>query len=343
MSSSATPSPSSTSGPGSLPASPAGRDRGAAGATGLTADAGGAASSSSSVRAATSVAVAGQPRLAWVLVVCTAIVFWPVTRWVATEAAARQQIMQGIILLGAAAALVGWLHRRELRVRGQVGNSALLLLALAFGCVAVARWWGRPLLVLPGMALGLAGSLRMLFGDMPYRLFLRPLVVGVSALLVIVLLFPVLDWPLRQLAGVNAARILDAIGVTSGLSVFGQPDAPQLMLRAGSQSFVVATECNGFGLITSSALLALLAGGISRQPAVKLLVFAVAGVASGFFFNLLRILVICLLAPKFPGHYHAMHEIVGTIMLWAGLGLVGWMSWRKQPAKTAGTKATEAG
>ncbi|MDR1281136.1 MAG: exosortase/archaeosortase family protein [Opitutaceae bacterium] len=277
------------------------------------------------------------------LVACTAVVFWPVTRWVAAEGAARQQIMQGIILLGAAVALVGWLHRRDLRVRGQVGNRALLLLALAFGCVAVARWWGRPLLVLPGMALGLAGSLRMVFGDVPYRLFLRPLVAGVAALLVIVLLFPVLDWPLRQLAGVSAARVFDAIGVTSGLGVFGQPDAPQLMLRVGPQSFVVATECNGFGLITSSVLLALLAGGISRQPAGKLPVFAVAGVVSGFFFNLLRILVICLLAPKFPGHYHAMHEVVGTIMLWAGLGLVGWLSWRGQPAKTAGAKAAEAG
>lgn len=269
------------------------------------------------------------PWLAWMLTLCTAIVFWPVTRWVAAEAASRQQIMQGIILIGAAAVLIGWVHRRELRVSGQFSNGALAFLALAFGCVALARWLQLPLLVLPGMALGLAGCLRLLFGEAPYRLFLRPLVVGITALLVIVPLFPILDWPLRQIAGVNSVRILEAIGVTSGLSVHGYPGQPVLMLRAGAQSFVVATECNGFGLITSSVILALLAGGISRQPARRLVLFAALGAVTGCIFNLLRITVICLLAPHFPGRYHAMHEVVGTIALWCGLGLIGWLSWKK--------------
>lgn len=269
------------------------------------------------------------PWLAWLLVVCTGFVFWPVTRWVAAEAAARQQIMQGIILIGAAAVLIGWVHRRELRVNGQFSNGALFFLALAFGCVALARWLRLPLLVLPGMALGLAGCLRLLFGEAPYRLFLRPLVIGIAALLVIIPLFPILDWPLRQIAGVNSAWLLESIGVTSGLSLFGQPGQPGLMLRAGSQSFVVATECNGFGLITSSVLLALLAGGISRQPLGRLVLLAALGAVTGCVFNLLRITVICLLAPRFPGHYHAMHEVVGTIALWCGLGLIGWLSWKK--------------
>ncbi len=285
----------------------------------------------------------GQPWLAWILVFCTAVVFWPVTRWVAAEAAARQQIMQGIILIGAAAVLIGWVNRRELRVSGQFSNSALLFLALAFGCVGLARWLRLPLLVLPGMALGLAGCLRLLFGDAPYRLFLRPLVIGIAALLVVIPLFPVLDWPLRQIAGINSARILDALGVTSGLSVFGKPGQLGLTLRAGTQSFVVATECNGFGLITSSILLALLAGGISRQPAGRLVLFAALGAVTGCIFNLLRITVICLLAPRFPGHYHAMHEIVGTVALWCGLGLIGWLSWKKTSTPTTDrTKAKPA-
>jgi len=267
--------------------------------------------------------------LAWGLVLMTGILFWPVTRWIVTEAVAREQIKQGMVLLLCAAGLIIWKNSRELRPSPNLSNEALVLLAGAFACVGLAGTTGWSLLLLPGMTLGLAGSLQMILGTTGYR-FLKPLIAGVTALVVIILMFPLLDWPLRQLAGVEAARVLSALGLAPQLAVSNAQHNPQLVLMVGKQAFLVATECNGFGLITSGALLALLAGEISKRPRWIIAGLMLLALVTGFFVNLLRILAITQLAPRFPGHYHAMHEVIGTIMLWLGLGFIGWLAWRPQ-------------
>ena len=132
------------------------------------------------------------------------------------------------------------------------------------------------------------------------------------------------------MAGVNAARILHSLGFAPKLNVILQPE-PKLILDTGRNLFEVATECNGFGIITSGAVLALLAGGIAGRRALSFLWLVPLALVAGFGFNLLRILVICLLAPKFPNHYAQLHEIAGIIQLWAGLGLIGWLAWRPAP------------
>jgi len=268
--------------------------------------------------------------LAVLLIVCTAAAFWPVTQWLVHEVTASQQIRQSFVLLGAAAALVAWQHAHEWRLRLDVGNRALLLLGGAYGCMAVAWWLNVSLFVLPAFAFGLAGCLHVAAGEEAWR-FLKPLITGFVACLIVILLFPLLDWPLRQMAGVNAARILHGIGFTPQLHVIVDP-APKLILATGKNFFEVATECNGFGLITSGMVLALLAGGIAGRRAPSLAWLVPTAALVGFALNLLRILAICLLAPSFPNHYYALHETAGVIMLWTGLGLIGWLAWR--PAAT---------
>ncbi len=258
--------------------------------------------------------------------------FWPLTRWVVAATVERDQIRQGAVLLLAAAALVVWQHRRELRPAAGISNRALLLLGGAFALSAAAGFTNWGWFMLPAMTLGLAGSLQLIFAESGYR-FLRPLVAGAVGLVIIVIAFPMLDWPLRQLAGVEAARVLSALGLTPQLMITGTPESPQLLLHTGKQSFLVATECNGFGIITSGALLGLLAGGICGRRWWILPGLVVAGLVAGFVFNLLRILIITQLAPLVPGHYHTMHEIVGTLMLWAGLGFVGWLAWKPAAAE----------
>ncbi len=265
--------------------------------------------------------------------VCTVAAFWPVTAWFAHEVAARQQIRQSFLLLGVASALVVWQHARDWRLRLEVGNRALVLLLGAYTCAAAAWWLQQPWLVLPAFVLGLAGCLHVLVGADAWR-FIRPLFVGFVACIAVILLFPLLDWPLRQMAGVNAARLLHGLGFTPHLGVILEP-VPKLILSTGRNVFEVATECNGFGLITSAAVLVLLAGGIAGRRARCFLWLVPTAMALGFVFNLLRILVICLLAPSLPNHYHALHEAAGVLMLWSGLGLVGWMAWRP-PVPAAG-------
>ncbi len=264
--------------------------------------------------------------LAILLIGCTAAAFWPVTRWLVQEVSASQQIRQSFVLLGAAAGLVAWQHAHEWRLRLEIGNRALVLLAATYACMAVAWWFGVSLFVLPAFALGLAGCLHVAVGEEAWR-FVKPLIIGFVACLVVILLFPLLDWPLRQMAGVNAARILQEIGFTPQLAVILEP-VPKLILATGRNFFEVATECNGFGLITSGMVLALLAGGIAGRRARSLVWLVPVAALIGFALNLLRILVICLLAPYFPQHYYALHETAGILMLWSGLGLIGWLAWR---------------
>jgi exosortase/archaeosortase family protein len=269
--------------------------------------------------------------MAWVLVVCTMAVFAPVTVWILRETASRPQIRQSLILLAAAAALVAWRNRSDLRITGDLGNRTLGLLGVSFAFVGAAHILTWPLLVLPGLAVGLAGALQALFGPGGYR-FLKPLVIGVVALAVMIVLFPVLDWPLRQMAGLEAARVLSAFNLTPHLSLAGSATDLQLLLTVGTQVFHVATECNGFGLITSGALLAVLAAGISQRSWLATLLLVPAAVLIGFTVNLLRILLISLNAPFFPGHYTALHEVIGTLSLWLGLGVIGLIAWRADPA-----------
>jgi hypothetical protein len=187
--------------------------------------------------------------LAMVLIICTVAAVWPVTQWLAHEVSASQQIRQSFVLLGAAVALVGWQHLGEWRLRLETGNRALVLLGSAYAFIAAAVWFKITLIMLPAFALGLAGCLHVLVGAEAWR-FLRPLFIGFIACLVVILLFPVLDWPLRQMAGVHAARTLQHLGFTPQLSVVFQPEL-KLILATGKNFFEVATECNGFGLITS--------------------------------------------------------------------------------------------
>lgn len=277
--------------------------------------------------------------LAVFLVACTVAAIWPVTRWLAREVSASQQIRQSFVLLGAAAALVGWQHLRDWRLHLETGNRALVLLASAYACMAAAWVFKLSLFMLPAFALGLAGCLHVIFGAAAWR-FVRPLFTGFVACLVVILIFPVLDWPLRQMAGINAAHILRAIGFTPELTVITEPE-PRLLLATGKNLFHVATECNGFGLITSGMVLALLAGGIAGRRWHAFLWLVPAAAAAGFTLNLLRILVICVLAPYFPKHYAALHETAGIAMLWTGLGLIGWLAWRPATLGTLTTDCTD--
>lgn len=271
----------------------------------------------------------GNAWLAAMLILCTAVAFWPVTMWLAREVSASQQIRQSFVLLGVAVGLVAWQHASEWRLRWETSNRALVLLGAAYACITVIWWTKVSLFALPAFALGLAGCLQVLVGQSAWR-FVKPLFAGFVACLVVILLFPVLDWPLRTMAGVNAARILKEIGFTPELAIVQMtPDAPlKLILATGKNFFEVATECNGFGLITSGAVLTLLAGGIAERRALSFLWLVPLSLVIGFVFNLLRILAICLLAPSFPKHYHELHETAGVIMLWSGLGLIGWLAWR---------------
>src|SRR5262249_52032006 len=124
-------------------------------------------------------------------------------------------------------------------------GAAMVLLWLA----GRTNFWLLPLVLL-SFCLFFAGMIAFLFGKPGIRQFLPALgaffVFGWLAGLV-----PTLDWPLRPMAARYAGGLLNALGTTVQIALVpGQP--PELVLATGKQSFIVATECNGFGLLTSS-------------------------------------------------------------------------------------------
>jgi exosortase/archaeosortase family protein len=132
-----------------------------------------------------------------------------------------------------------------------------------------------------------------------------------------------LDWPLRSLAGQWSSYVLALTGQSTELGLVGQEAGPpMLILLVNEHPFHVASECNGFGVILTSLLLALLLAVYRRLRLFDIGLNLLAGVIIGFIFNILRIVIVVLLAPSLMEHYHLMHEIVGGITYWACLVLV---------------------
>jgi len=268
------------------------------------------------------------------LLVLTAVVFWPAARWLTSQTFAHEQLKQSFFIVVLAGGWIAWEKRATLRFGFQFSNGALGWLFASYALAAGAVFLEHPLLVLAGLVAAAGGIVNFIFGD---RVFRRTLpLLGVFALLILcVLLFPILDWPLRQMAGVEAARFLKLLGLASQLAVSAGPPV-KLALISNGQTFIVATECNGFGLITSSLLLGTILLLYKRASWWRFPLLLPLCLVVAFVFNLLRISTIVLLAPRFPGHYTLLHEIAGLIALYSGLGLVWWLT----KPRTARTNTT---
>jgi exosortase/archaeosortase family protein len=268
--------------------------------------------------------------LALGLLAFTAMAFWPAARWVASQAFAHEQLKQSFFIMILAGLWIAWERRAALRLALQLDNTGMLWLLASYACIAGALLLKTPLLVLAGLVAAAGGGVQIVFGAQALRRTV-PLLAAFALVILFVLLFPVLDWPLRKMAGVESARLLQSFNLSSQLVVATQPEV-QLRLINGHGTFVVATECNGFGLISSSLLLGTIGLLYRRAKWWTFPGLLALGVLLAFTMNLLRISTIVGLATSFPQHYHALHETAGLIALYAGLGAV-WLltGWQPRP------------
>lgn len=269
------------------------------------------------------------PRDRWLaggLLALTAVTFWPVASWVTAQTFAHEQIKQSFFLMLMAGAWIVWDRRRSLHLALRLDNTGLACLLASYGCVAGALLLRTPLLIFAGLIAAIAAGVQIAFGGRALRRTV-PLLAAFALIIVFILLFPILDWPLRQMAGVESVRLLQSFGLASQLKVVENPDV-QLWLTNLHGTFIVQTECNGFGLISSSLLLGTVCLLYRRARWWKFPGLLALSLLLAFTTNLLRIATIVLLAPRFPGNYHTLHETAGIIALYAGLGavwlLTGW-------------------
>ncbi|NQU11684.1 exosortase/archaeosortase family protein [bacterium] len=265
---------------------------------------------------------------------------WVVLAWLGAIA---------VVLLLAYAPLLFWLGRISWQV-GQLTTAGVLVLFLFATCFQRdrRRWrfdprvrpdglaWltagllvlylasrvqrGVLLLVLLSFCLSLAAMISFLVGTHAATR-LVPALAAFVVFGMLVALFPTLDWPLRSSAARHAAGLLGSLGVPVELAVaLGQ--APELLLQVGRRTYVVAAECNGFGLLTSSLLLAVFCAFYYRPPWFNKLGLVMIAIPVAIGCNFLRIAGICLVAPWAPVSYHLVHESLGLVFYYLGLGII---------------------
>ena len=260
------------------------------------------------------------------------LALWPLTMWFAQTAHEQSRILHALIVLATASIMLvrfgGVTIMRPLELNASARRAlyaAYGILLLTYLAPFVTHSTLTGLLVIPAYCCALAAAVRFTFGE-GTRQLTRTVAGTLCVFLLISSFMEPLDWPLRSMAGKWSAYVLELIGQTTELRLFGQVgEPPLLVLMVNEQPFHVASECNGFGVIITSLLLALLLAIHRRLNIFDLSLNLLAGVVIGFMFNIVRIVIIVLLAPSMMEHYNLMHEIIGGATYWACLILI-WLA-----------------
>lgn len=270
------------------------------------------------------------------------LLYVPLLYWLGATTLRTQQLFNGALLVLIALAICVRDAVSDLRPDPQISNQGIGLIALALGCLWLGTHWRAGLLPLAVLSacLSFAGVISFLFGKIGARQFLPALsaffVFGILAGLV-----PTLDWPLRAMAARYAGGLLMAMGSPVKIALEqGQP--PQLLLYVKDRIFIVATECNGFGLLTSALIVATILAFQNRLRWVEKLSLLAVSVPIAIGFNFLRIVSICLVAPRTTLPYGFVHETLGLVFYFLGLGLIWRIAGRYKPLPRGPAEAARA-
>jgi exosortase len=254
--------------------------------------------------------------------VLVGLVYVPLLHWLGWETLHTQQLVNGAFLVFFALVICVRDAVDKLRFDPQVSAQGIGLIALAFVSLGVAgksHSLSLPFLLLSS-CLAFAGIVSLVFGQAGARQFL-PAVSAFFVFGVLVGLIPRLDWPLRAMAAHYAGSLLNTLGVPVKLGL-EQGHPAQLFLSVKGREFVVATECNGFGLLASSLIVATTLAFQYRLPWLQKLSLWALAVPTAIVCNFLRIVSICLVAPQVALPYGFVHETLGLIFYFLGLGLI---------------------
>lgn len=283
------------------------------------------------------------------------LIFYPLVRWLFRMTETSEQLLHALIVLAAAGFFLLMEKRRNLRLVLEHDQRSVLLLLGSFVLVAISMLlpvkptpgtvFSQAALLLVGFGLTLASLVRFTLGPQASRAS-RGFLVAFTVFMLLALALPVLDWPLRTLAGRWSMNLLGWLGHGAqlklvNLSMDGALARPELVLSVAGRPFVVAAECNGFGLLSASLLLTTLLAVYRKLRAFDFFLVIILAVVTSFIANSLRILVIVLLAPRVD-NYLLMHEVVGLIFFYGALGFLWWFvyGFGVRPKQTAPPKPT---
>ncbi|MDA1064868.1 MAG: archaeosortase/exosortase family protein [Verrucomicrobia bacterium] len=264
-----------------------------------------------------------------VFIACVGFAFWPLTQWLFDKSFGHEQFLHSLLVILVAAYFIlfrgkgrtKWVLKIDLSTITLFGGSLVLLLV---GSVVLPQ-----ILVPLALSLAMTAGASYLLGKVALKRG-YPFFVVFYLYMVLIVFYPVLDFPLREYAARYSAWILDVLHLGPEILLRTQPE-PSLILLVQGRTFVVEPECNGFGLISASLLLSILLTFKSRDFWWTKSLGIISALFLGSLGNLLRIVTIIILAPLVPNHYDFMHETVGLLAFFFVLLLIGWLLW-KRPA-----------
>jgi len=245
--------------------------------------------------------------------------------WLGRLALEMEQLHNGglIVLIALLIGLRQAVRERPLRLEPNTLGAVLIVIGLGI-LTLVKIWPAFPLLmVLMSFCFSFAGMTGLVLGSRGVRSLL-PAIVGILVLGLFAGIAPSVDWPLRALSARLSAGVLNALDfdVTVALRV-GQP--PQLLLAVDQRVFVVASECNGFGLLLSCLLVAAILVFYHRLTSLRRILILATAVPVAIVFNSLRIVGICAAVGTVPLPYFVIHEGIGAMSYVLAFGLLWWL------------------
>lgn len=252
----------------------------------------------------------------------TGIVFLPVINWLLSATIAHEQLLHAFLVFLLSGTLLVYERHIAISFEWRFSETSQYLLIISYALLVVAIFTKFNLIILASLCLSLGSFLWFMFGKGQSRLIISGL--GAFALFsAIAVLLPVLDWPLRTIAGKWAAYGLTLFGQEVELGLLNSESGPMLLLITNNRPFHVAAECNGFGMLGSSLLMATFVLLYRKLPAFDRIGWFIMSIVLGLFFNILRIIMIVLLAMNIPSSaYMLMHEAVGLLTTYGGLAVI---------------------
>lgn len=262
---------------------------------------------------------------------CLLAAYAPVLYWLLRSLAQSQQLRDAVVVL--ATALAYFVLEGKINVHGpRPTKLSAVLLACAYvllitaGCIGI---WGA-VAAFAGLSVALV-SLGLACTNRDRYAYAAGLSFFLLAMLS--LFIKLFDMPLRILAGKSAAW---------GLSLFNKSvllmglrgETPQVALMVDGRTYLVASECNGFGIMSACLLLSVVVSVLRRNATWRgRASIAAICVFLGFSANAVRIVCITLAAPLAGAEYYdAVHEFLGYLFFAAALLCACFVSSRAFPA-----------
>jgi exosortase/archaeosortase family protein len=252
----------------------------------------------------------------------TLLVFFPVINWLLDQTVTHEQLLHGFLVFVLSGSLLVYERRISVRPVWQFSDTSQNLLIFSYALLVIAIFTRLNLIILASLCLSIAALLVFVFGSERRRLIFSS--VGAFAIFTgFAVLLPVMDWPLRSIAGKCAAFGLGIFNQDVQLGLYQGRAEPMLMLLNNGMPFHVAAECNGFGMITSSLLMATIIILYRKLTTLQRLGWLGIALLLGLAFNTIRIIIIVLLAPAVgTDNYMVMHEAVGLVTTYGGLAVL---------------------